>query len=296
MEKELFNGEYFEQMVQYRGLRDTSFVDLIEGRKPGGESEAMLRLLKKEGPKYQYGKGCLSDGVIGAWMACIYGIETPLNQEMVRKTLRSIHRHNYRHNLTDHANCQRPGYALGSEPGLLLCSWPRGGKPTLPFVYSDEVWTGIEYQVASHLIAEGFVSEGLEIVKAARSRYDGSVRNPWNEYECGSYYARAMASFALLGALSGFRYSAVHKTLWFGPKLKRRPFGVFFSAATGYGTVTLDKTSLRISVIEGELAIKRLVLDLGKQTLELAADAVAKPGHPIKIATPKTTKKQKNTR
>ena len=56
------------------------------------------------------------------------------------------------------------------------------------------MWTGIEYQVASHLIEEGLVDEGLTIVKGARDRYDGHVRNPWNEYECGNYYARALAS------------------------------------------------------------------------------------------------------
>ena len=112
----------------------------------------------------------------------------------------------------------------------------------MPFVYSDEVWTGIEYQVASHLIAEGGVDEGLEIVRAVRSRYDGRVRNPWNEYECGSYYARAMASYALLAAWSGFRYSAVERTLWFGPArtVGTKAFQTFFSAASGYGTIRLD--------------------------------------------------------
>jgi len=261
--------------VQYRGLRDNSFLDLIKGRKPGAESKAMLALLKKEGPKYQYGKGCISDGVIGAWMARIYGIDTPLDENKVRKNLRSIHRHNFRHDLTGHANCQRPGYALGNEPGLLLCSWPRGGKPTLPFVYSDEVWTGIEYQVASHMIAEGLVREGLEIVKAVRSRYEGRVRNPWNEYECGSYYARAMASYALLGALSGFRYSAVEKTLWFAPKIDRRPFNVFFSTATGYGSITLKKHALAISMLEGRLALKRIHISTD---IDLSVDTICRPG------------------
>src|SRR5208283_3217694 len=154
---------------------------------------------------YQYGSGCLSDGVIGAWMAHMYGIETPLAGEKVRMTLHAIYKNNFKTDLSQHANAQRPGYALGREPGLLVCTWPRGGKPTLPFPYSDEVWTGIEYQVASHLIEQGMVDQALEIVRAARSRYDGEVRNPFNEYECGSYYARAMSSYALLTGLAGFR-------------------------------------------------------------------------------------------
>ena len=192
----------------------------------------MQQLLKREGPKYQYGSGCLSDGVIGAWMARIYGIETPLAKDHVRSSLASIFKHNFKTDLSQHANAQRPGYAMGREPGLLICSWPRGGKPTLPFVYSDEVWTGNEYQVAFHLLDEGFVDEGLTIVKALRSRYDGRTRNPWNEYECGNWYARAMSSYALLGALSGFRYSAVEKTAWLDPRLKTRPFESFFSTAS----------------------------------------------------------------
>src|SRR5690349_232231 len=250
MEEQLFNGEYFQQKVQYQGLRNTSFAAMVE--KVDEHSSEMQRLLKREGPKYQYGNGCLSDGVIGAWMARMYGIETPLAREHVRATLQAIFQHNFKTDLSMHANAQRPGYAMGHEPGLLLCSWPRGGKPTLPFVYSDEVWTGIEYQVASHLIHEGFVDEGLSIVKALRSRYDGRTRNPWNEYECGNWYARAMSSFALVGTLSGFRYSAVDRTVWFGPRLKVHPFVSFFSTASGFGTIALDGHNVTIRMVEGE--------------------------------------------
>src|SRR5690606_17588665 len=89
--------------------------------------------------------------------------------------------------------------------GLLMCSWPDGGEPTYPFVYSDEVWTGTEYQVAAHLLLEGFVTEAVEIVEAVRARHDGVKRNPWNEVECGHHYARSMSSFALLLAATGFR-------------------------------------------------------------------------------------------
>lgn len=283
MDEELFNGEYYEQKVQYIELKDTSFADLVSGAKPSKESHELLQLLKKEGPRYQYGKGCLSDGIIGAWMAQIYGIKTPLNEAKIRRNLRAIYRHNFKRDLRTHANCQRPGYALGREAGLLLCSWPNGGKPTLPFIYSDEVWTGIEYQVASHLIAEGFAREGTEIIKAVRRRYDGKARNPWNEYECGSFYARAMASYALLSAYSGFRYSAVDKTLWFGPQVKTRPFTTFFSTATGYGSITLDRSSLTVSVLEGKLELKRIALTLEGQETEIAAKAVVRPGRDVRF-------------
>ncbi len=267
MDQELFNGTYYQQKVQYEGLRDTSFVKMVA--KVDENSSEMQQLLKREGPKYQYGSGCLSDGVIGVWMAQAYGIEVPLRLEHVHSSLHSIFENNFKADLAEHANAQRPGYAMGHEPGLLLCTWPKGGRPTLPFVYSDEVWTGIEYQVASHLIAEGFVNQGLTIVKATRSRYDGRVRNPWNEYECGNYYARAMSSYALLGALSGFRYSAVQKTLWFGPQIEARPFKTFFCTASGFGIIQLDHDSLRVQMIEGELPLEKVVLNEGGSTRTL---------------------------
>jgi len=278
MEEQLFNGEYFQQKVQYLGLRNASFATIVAH--VDEHSSEMQKLLKREGPKYQYGNGCLSDGVIGAWMARIYGIETPLAHEKVKGTLQAIFKHNFKTDLSQHANAQRPGYAMGHEPGLLLCTWPRGGKPTLPFVYSDEVWTGIEYQVAAHLIAEGFVKEGLTIVKAMRSRYDGRIRNPWNEYECGNYYARAMASYALLGALAGFRYSAVQRTFWFGPQLSGRPFRTFFCTGFGFGTVVLDRRSLRIQMLEGELPMEKLVLADGKETRILEWKTTIRPDFP----------------
>ena len=202
MDDILFNGEYYEQKVTWQGLQASLNGEQLEKMRLENPEEA--NLYASEGPKYQYGSGCISDGLFGVHLAALCGIETPLNPEHVLTSLRSIFAYNFRTSLWDHANPQRPGYALGDEPGLLLCTWPQGGKPTLPFVYSDEVWTGIEYQVAAHLISAGMIDEGLTIVKALRSRYDGQTRNPWNEYECGSYYARAMSSYALLLAFSGF--------------------------------------------------------------------------------------------
>jgi hypothetical protein len=212
------------------------------------------------------------------------GVTTPQNGESIRSHLKSVFRHNFKSSLRDHTNTQRPGYALGDEPGLLLCTWPRGGKPTLPFVYSDEVWTGIEYQVASHLIAEGMLEEGLRLVEAVRSRYDGRTRNPWNEYECGSYYARAMSSYALLIALSGFRYSAPAQTLFLAPRLDLDPFTCFFSTASGWGSLTLTADRLEVRLEQGRLRLEEVRLTRFDQTRILRPGCTAEPGNPAIIS------------
>jgi uncharacterized protein (DUF608 family) len=267
MDRELFNGEYYHQKMEYAKLRDQSFAERIAG--VNEKSSEVQRVLAAEGPRFQYKTGVLSDGVLGAFMADFYGVETPMNRANLRSTLKAIYVHNFRKDLSTHACGQRPGYAMGHEPGLLLCSWPDGKKPTLPFIYSDEVWTGTEYHVAAHLIREGMVRDGLTMVRATRSRYDGLTRNPFNEYECGSYYARAMSSFALVAALSGFRYSAVEQTLWLAPKLPARPFRTFFSTASGYGTITLDGRRVTIQMLEGKLALKKVVVTISGKTIEV---------------------------
>ncbi len=276
LDENLFNGEYFEQKVTVDGLRDKSFAKQVAGVTDSSPEEE--KLLKAEGPKYQYGSGCLSDGVLGAWMANRCGVASPQNRENIRRNLKSIFEYNFKDTLWDFANCQRPGYAVGDEPGLVLCTWPKGNKPTLPFVYSDEVWTGIEYQVASHLIEEGMVDEGLTLVAAVRSRYDGHVRNPWNEYECGGYYARAMSSYALLETLSGFSYSAVTKTLNVCPKIEGIHYKAFFSTATGYGTIAITGNKLIINMVEGQLVINRLHAAVRGKKADLEPKVTAEPG------------------
>ncbi len=252
--EKLFNGEYYNQDIQWKNLR----ADPLKGEAMVGRYSAeAVALLHKEGPKYQYGNGCLSDGVLGAWMASLYGLGDVLDSKKTASHLKSIHKYNLKDDLSKHSNPQRPGFALGNEGGLLLCTWPRGGKLSLPFVYSDEVWTGIEYQVAAHLMIAGMVEEGLDIVRTCRDRYDGRVRNPFNEIECGHWYARAMSSYALLQGLSGARYDAVEQVLYIEPKIKG-DFKSFLSTATGYGTAGVKNAKPFLDVKQGKIAIKRI--------------------------------------
>ena len=168
---------------------------------------------------YQHGTGCLSDQLLGQQMAHLLGLGHLLPREHVRTALESIYHHNYLQDFTNHVNTQRT-YVLNDEAGLLVCSWPRGGRPRVPFPYSDEVFTGIEYQVATHLIYEGLVDEGLTIVRAVRARHDGVRRNPWNEVECGNHYARSMASWGLLPALGTYAQRRNHATGQMEPSVR----------------------------------------------------------------------------
>ena len=255
LESGLWNGEYFVQKVEWKNLRAKNPLETKS--MVGTYSPEATLLFEKEGPKYQYGEGCLSDGVLGAWLAAVSGVSDFLDAAKLRSHLAAVHRHNFKRDLREHANPQRPTYACGDESGLLLCTWPCGGAPTLPFVYSNEVWTGIEYQVASHLMLLGQVAEGLEIVRACRDRYDGRVRDPFDEYECGHWYARAMASYALLQGLSGARYDAVDKVLHLEPRVGG-DFRSFLATASGYGTVGVRAGKPFLDVRAGRIDVARI--------------------------------------
>lgn len=231
IEVELYNGEYYIQKVDLDAA-----------------------------PKYQYGTGCLADHLIGQWFAHLVGLGYLLEPEHVRSALRAIFRHNWRTDFWEHANPQRI-YALNDEQGLLLCTWPRGGRPAFPFVYSDEVWCGIEYQVASHLIYEGFVEEGLTIVQGVRARHNGTRRNPWNEFECGSHYARSLASWSLLTALSGFQFDMSRGLLGFAPRLWPEDFTCFWSVGGAWGLYRQSAHDANLEVLYGELPLRRLELE-----------------------------------
>jgi uncharacterized protein (DUF608 family) len=255
LDTQLYNGEYFYQQVQWKDLKAKNPITAMT--LGGGYSQEAVDILQKEGPKYQYGKGCLSDGVLGAWLAQISGVGVVLDESKVKSHLQSVYKYNFKKDLSEHVNPQRPGYALGNEGGLLLCSWPKGDEPSLPFPYSNEVWTGIEYQVASHLISKGFIDEGLQIVRTARDRYDGKVRNPFDEYECGHWYARAMSSYALLQSFDGARYDAIEKILYLKPAVKG-DFRTFISTATGYGTVGVKDGKPFCDVVSGKIPYEKI--------------------------------------
>ncbi len=248
----LFNGEYYIQKVVPRPADQ-----IAEGLKAGMGAVDTLT------PDYQMGDACLTDQLLGQFMAHVVGLGYLVDEDHVRKSLQSIFRYNFKSDLRDHECVQRT-YALNDEASVLMASYGGGKRPTIPFPYYAEVWTGVEYQFAAHLIYEGMLEEALTVVESARLRHDGERRNPWNEPECGHHYARAMSSWALLLALSGFHYSGVDRQLTLMPKMQQAKFRTFWSVPSGWGSFTrmiaAHRQEVTVEVREGKLAVTRLVL------------------------------------
>jgi non-lysosomal glucosylceramidase len=255
MNRNLFNGHYYEQKVNSEAYKDWPDPQRSLAEKAGRDEKF------KNWPKWQIGKGCLSDQLIGQWYGTMLGLGYLFKPEKVKKTLKSIYRYNWKSDLTQHVNFLRI-YAYGKESGLLISTWPKGKRPGNGMYFSCEVMCGIEYQVASHLIYEGLVEEGLKIVHGVRNRYNGKKRNPWNEIECGHHYSRSLASYALLPALSGFSYSARKKCIEFNPRINEKNFATFFCVGSGWGMYhqKLNQREMNIGVMmdEGELNLSEI--------------------------------------
>ena len=144
----LFNGEYFNQEVD----------------------------LEKH-PDWQYADGCLADQMFGQGWAHQVGLGY-VYPKNTRSQDAGIHLEillGTRRQTAERAHAPERWFAYPGEAGLLTCTWPKskhlGPKSTR---YRNEVWTGIEYQVANHMAFEGMFTEALAICRAIHDRYHPS--------------------------------------------------------------------------------------------------------------------------
>ncbi len=252
-DKNLFQGEYYGQKIDYR---EKALLEPYRGYRGENEGDILETYWNSEAGeiKYQLGEGCLIDQVIGQWHADNCGLGEIFDPEQAKKALGSIYRNNYISNMREFANPWRL-YCLNDEGGVIMCSWPKGKKkPVIPITYNSETMNGFEYQVACHMLRAGMEAEAEEIVAAVRQRYDGYKRNPYNEIECGSNYARSMASYGLLLAYSGFQYDMIRKHMGFYPVNEEGRF--FWSICQAWGTVEIDKKGVKLQVLFGKLTLK----------------------------------------
>ena len=209
-------------------------------------------------PDYQLATGCLVDQLVGQYMAHILGLGYLVKEENVKTTLQSILMYNKRESMFGHFNNMR-SYAMGDEKALLMASWPKGGRPKIPFPYWSEVMTGFEYTAAIGMLYEGMQRQGLEVIKNIRDRYNGKKRNPFDEAECGHHYARAIASWAGIIQQSGFNYSAVDKTIRFTDKKGN----YFWSNGSSWGMCEISDDKFNFYVKYGNIELKNFFIGKG---------------------------------
>jgi len=249
IDRNLFNGEYYVQQI--RGI---PLDKIASGLRVGMGSKDTMQ------PVFQVGDGCLVDQLVGQYMATVAGLGDLLDAAHIRTTLASILRYNYKRSLAGHASVQRV-YALNDEAALVICDYTKGTRPEVPMPYYAEVMTGFEYAAATLMLTHGFVEEGIECIANIRRRYNGENRNPYDETEYGRHYARAMASWAPIPMLSGFRYDGRAQSIDFAPKLKGERFQSFWSTPAAWGNFAMGPHGVTLSVNAGTLFLKELGLE-----------------------------------
>ena len=231
MVSQLYNGEYFINQI------DPQFPEDINS-----------------------GTGCHIDQVFGQGWAWQAGLGRVLPETETRSALKSLWRYNFCLDAGPWRELNKPGrwFGLPGEAGLVLTTFPRpdwnyfkasgsGTKPSWAGGYFNEYMSGFEWQVASHMINEGMVTEGLAISRAIHDRYAPAKRNPYNEIECGDHYARAMASYGVFTALCGYRYHGPSGLLAFAPKLTPEHFKAAFTSAEGWGSYAQERSATSFS-------------------------------------------------
>jgi uncharacterized protein (DUF608 family) len=286
----LWNGAFYQQRLDLaQGVFGTS-----AGRGIGGAGDAASELVRmvQRGtrdatgtPYNQIQDGCLTDQLLGQWLANLIGLGPLLLPDRIRTALASVHGHNFRRMADVPTNFMR-AFALNDEMGVLYASFPRARGEIIPLnavFRAHEVWSGCEYALACHLIQEGLVGEGQSIVAAVRARHDGATRNPWNEPECGDHYARAMASYGLLQAYAGLQIDVSRGRIALAPRTGGDDgFRTFFSVEGAWGSLSAGTSEVTIELGAGRLSVQEV--ELHGATVRLPASVAVTPEQPLTVA------------
>ena len=118
--------------------------------------------------------------------------------------------------------------------------------------------TGFEYTARGRPALRRQVDEGLRCIAAhPRALRRAQRRSPFDEAECGHHYARAMASWGAVIALTGFTYNAQTGTMRFAPRLPNT-HTIFWSTGNAYGT--FNTTTRTLTTRRGQTHLTALYL------------------------------------
>ena len=261
-EKELFNGSYYIQKVD---ICDKAIVDKFNVAESYWNSETGEI-------KYQIANGCEIDQLVAQWHSNICGLGDVFDKDNRKTALKSLYKNNFKPTMRHHANPWRI-FAVNGEAGTIMCDYPdENNKPQVPLPYTEECMTGFEYALAGLMISEGMINEGLELVRAVRDRYDGEKRNPFNEIECGSNYARSMASFSLIPIFSGFKFDMPKKEIGFAPIINKDNFSCLFACADTWGKVNINQKETALDISFGTLNLNSFITDKAENVSKIICD------------------------
>jgi uncharacterized protein (DUF608 family) len=225
-----------------------------------------------------HNEGCHIDQMFGQSLAWQIGGNLPRVQPAAkcRKALKRVYRYSFTPDAAGWRNINTAfgggrWFALEDEHGVIMTTWPNGGAEEAPgrpaswsAIYFNECWSGQEYQLAAHMLAEGLVEQGLLVTRAVHERYRPGKRNPYNEIECSEHYARAMASYGVFTTMCGFEHDGPRGHIGFAPAMGEDDFAAAFTAAEGWGLYRQQRRGSThrswLEVRHGRLALESLAL------------------------------------
>lgn len=206
--------------------------------------------------------GCASSQIDGQmFISLMLNLGYLVEREKILSVLKAIYKYNFK-----------------DEEGLINGSYPDLPRPAtagelllsstgLTYTVGSQIdtpWTGIEFEVAAHMIHEGLINEALNVLRSIHERYS-RYGEYWNHIECGSHYYRAMDSWLVLMAIEGLFYNGLEARLVFMPRLNGESFKGLFLVTGTWGTVehtVKNKTQrLSISLEKGSLHLESIELE-----------------------------------
>lgn len=215
MDQHLWNGEYYRLYNDFDGTMGKNNKD----------------------------EGCLTDQIIGQWVAHQSDLGYLFDQEHIHKTMQSILK-----------------YSFKNGGGLRNCSWP-GTKyweeiPKNHWVdQGNTYWTGVELGFASFLLYEGYYQEALQVIKSVDDRYR-KANLYWDHQEFGGHYYRPMSAWGIVNGALGFAIN--QGMLVFNPKLNQKQFKLFFSTPDGTAHYSSSPGQIEIKCLTGILNLNAI--------------------------------------
>ncbi len=231
MDEHLWNGDYYRLSKDYTGL--------CEDMEDATEED----------------NACMTDQIIGQWLAHLTNQGYLFKEEHVKSALQSVMDMSF-----------KDGF------GLRNCSWPEHPK-YFPIHESDlwvdqanTPWSGVELAFASFLLYEDMYDEAYKVIKEVNDRYREAGLY-WDHQEFGGHYYRPMSAWGIINGLLGM--SINNGSYKFDPKIPKDDFTMFFAYDNGTAHYIENGNTVEVNVLTGELECNSLILDNSGLTEEV---------------------------